>query len=100
MPQPEAGQGSVRVTVPVYGEPAGPTGMVKVCVVTMLPGVVAASDTVRKTSSAASLEKRRTKAKSQKGRQLDLPEGGPVPEAVSGGTGYPVAEKAVVTDSG
>lgn len=37
----------MRVTVPVYGEPAGPTGMVKVCVVTILPGAVAASDSVR-----------------------------------------------------
>lgn len=45
-PQPEAGHGSVRVTVPVYGEPAGPTGMVKVCVVTTLPGAVAVSDSV------------------------------------------------------
>lgn len=47
MPQPEAGHGSVRVTVPVYGEPAGPTGMVKVCVVTRIPEAVAASDSVR-----------------------------------------------------
>lgn len=46
VPQPEAGHGSVRVTVPVYGEPAGPTGMVKVCVVTMTPGAVATSDSV------------------------------------------------------
>lgn len=39
MAQPSsAGHASVRVTVPVYGEPAGPTGMVKVCVVVILPG--------------------------------------------------------------
>lgn len=35
---PSAGHPSVRVTVPVYGEPAGPMGIVKVCVVVMLPG--------------------------------------------------------------
>lgn len=46
VPQPEAGHGSVRVTVPVYGEPAGPTGIVKVCVVTTLPGAVATPDSV------------------------------------------------------
>lgn len=46
VPQPEAGHGSVRVTVPVYGEPAGPTGIVKVWVVTKLPGAVAVSDSV------------------------------------------------------
>lgn len=40
-----------------------------------------------------------TKAKSPKSHQLNLPEEVAVPEVVSEGTGYAVAEKPVVTDS-
>jgi hypothetical protein len=45
---PSAGHPSVRVTVPVYGEPAGPTGMVKVCVVVRVPGAGAIDSVTNK----------------------------------------------------
>ena len=50
--------------------------------------------------SAVNYRERGTKAKGLEGHHLDLPEDVTVTGVASVGTGYAVAEKAVVTDSG
>lgn len=66
-----AGHPSVRVTVPVYGEPAGPTGMVKVCVVVRLPGA-GPIDPEKSSSSAVRFEEGSTEGQEPEGTPARL----------------------------